>query len=69
MRNMKWYKNINENNPMQFNVIILMAIFMMDKNRKQSLRKQVEIISKSGREMISDTYTRVVSPRRGLGVN
>ena len=54
---------------MQFNVIILMAIFMMDKNRKQSLRKQVEIISKSGREMISDTYTRVVPPRRGLGVN
>lgn len=67
---MKWYKNINgNNNPMQFNVIILMAIFMMDKNRKQSLRKQVEIISKSGRQMIFDTYTRVVSPRRGLGVN
>ena len=54
---------------MQFNVIILMAIFMMDKNRRQSQRKQVEIISKSGREMVFDTYTRVVSPRRGLGVN
>lgn len=46
-----------------------MAIFMMDKIRKQSQRKQVEIISKSGREMIFDTYTRVVSPRRGLRVN
>ena len=46
-----------------------MAIFMMDKNIRQSQRKQVEIISKSGREMVFDTYTRAVSPRRGLGVN
>lgn len=56
---------------MYLNVLISMAIFMTDKNREKAKAEQAsrKFFSKSGREVIFDTYIGVVSLRMDLGVS
>lgn len=56
---------------MHLNVILLVAVFIRDQNKIENKGRESkqEVISMSRKEVIFDTYTRIVSPKWGLGVN